>query len=628
MNILVVGNVLKDVYLNLDARTETFETDKRGVKWLDFGFDGSRHQFFSRHSSFGGAAVTAEVLKKMGAMVQISDTDFEIREDESVMKPTPADSYRYILTSDDGVSYLAESQPKSAEFTAPETPVDYIFVDRSAYISMEVAEKIRDYLDEHMGTGLVLYLKNAKNPGLNSLLEAASLVFFEDDKELRDDYKQYAEELDAVDFDKIVFISENELTYKNLTEPVTVERINVLTHLSAYSIAAAAVLGGFILGKSVEESLKLARANLENATIDAVLDLKEMEIIASASPESLELIAATLVAPGKGILALDESGGSIKRKFEAMGIADTFDNRHDYRNIFLTAPDIEKYLSGVILFDETARDFADGEAVVDYLTARRIIPGIKVDEGLLEFGDSKLYGDVAVSEMPFPEEKLTAGIENLPKKLREYYEMGLRFAKWRAEFRITLSENGKVLTPSKTAIHENCRLLAEYAKDCQSAGLVPIVEPEVVHDGDYPITKCAEVTGKILDELMATLHDFGVNLRAVIIKTNMVLAGKKFEVPSTPSEVGVATAEVLKRHIPSEVAGVVFLSGGQTPEQATDNFRAILEQGPYPWPLTFSFARALQDPALEVWGGNNANAEAARDAFLERLKINADLLKK
>ena len=624
MNILVVGNVLKDVYLSLDSRVENFEVDGDGVKWLDFGFNNSEHKYFRRLCSYGGAAVTLQVLEKMGVAAEISGASLDMTGDEEV-RNTTATSYRYILTSDDSISYLVESEQKSAEFVVPAKSVDYLFIDRSAQIDAKTASKIRAYLDAHLETALVVYLKNEENRYLNELLPQANLIF----REVRDNEKDYEIVKKAVDqttLEKIVYLSEKTLAYRNEAVTVNVERIDRLTHLSAYSIAAATILGAMLLGKKISEGLKLARANLENATLDAVLSLKEMEIIAAATPQSLELIAATLMRPSKGILAADESGGSIRKKFEAMQIADTYEMRHAYRNIFFSTPEIEESLSGIILFDETARDFADnGESVPDFLVAKRIIPGIKVDEGLVEFGEQQRA--VTPGELPFPEETWTRGLDTLPVRLREYYAMGLRFAKWRAAFRITLNENGTLRTPSAAAIQENCRILAEYAQDCQSAGLVPIVEPEVVYDGDYPITKCAEATGKILGALMQALKDFGVNLRACILKTNMVLAGKQYREQSSPAEVGRATAEVLRRHVPEELGGVVFLSGGQTPAQATAGLAEIIKCGPYPWPVTFSFARALQDPALISWAGDAENTARAQQAFREVLQQNIDALK-
>ena len=597
MSILIVGNVLKDVYLNLDSRSTDFEKDKHNVTWLNVSFNASEHFFYNRHSSLGGAAVSLEVLKKMGIEAKISASDFDLKEDED--KSVEAAFRRYILISDDGVSYLVPTQDVMSAFNTPRKTYDYVFVDRSAHLSQETAERIASYLEDHKDAKFVLYMKNNNDPYMRELVHRADLVF--------------AESAEGIEHDNVIFITENMISYHDITEPITIERIDKLTHTSAYSIIAATVLGGFVLGNTVEESLKMAKVNVENSNLDSVLTLDELKNLANMPEESLELIAASLVAKKKGILAADESGGSIKKKFAELNIEDTFENRHDYRNIFFTTPDLEKYVNGVILFDETARDKADnGMTNVDYLISKRIIPGIKVDKGL-----EKIEGS---------EETYTKGLDDLPERLREYYGMGLRFAKWRAAFYLTLSENGEILTPTDYAITENCHILAEYAKDCQSAGLVPIVEPEVVYDGNYPIEKNVEVTSKILDSLFSELKKFGVKLEACILKVNMVLAGKQQEVQSTPEEVGKATADVLKAHVPEELAGVVFLSGGQSVEQATNNLAEVKKNGPFPWAVTFSFARALQDPALYAWHGDINNDDEARAAFKERLIENTKVL--
>ncbi len=611
MHILIVGNILKDVYLNLDSRTESFETDKNATKWLDISFDSSEHHYFNRHSSFGGAAVSLEVLQNMGLSAEVSNSDFHFSEDGPA-KPTPPESYRYILISDDGVSYLVPSEFKNTTFTPPTHPIDYLYIDRSANLSEKTIKQISAYLDDSPTTKLIVYLKDSS---LNSLLPRANLVFSENSR--GNSEKPYAlpstVKPPVLDFENTIYISEDALSYRNFTEPITIERIDKLTHLSAYSIAAATILGSFITGESIEHGFKLARVNVENSNLNSTLSLAELKTL-SVEEGSLELIAASLMYPGKGILAADESGGSIKKKFAQLNIADTFRNRHDYRNIFFTTPEIENYISGVILFDETARDYADnGQTYVDFLTSHRIIPGIKVDQGLSNFPDS--------------EETYTKGLDTLPKRLREYHAMGLRFAKWRAAFNLTLSDSGEIITPTTKAIEENCRILAEYAKACQSAGLVPIVEPELVYDGYYPIEKSAETTSKILDFLFRELANFKVNLQATILKVNMVLTGKQFGAQSTPEEVGSATAKVLKNHVPPELAGIVFLSGGQTVEQATANLAAVMQNGPFPWPITFSFARALQDPALYTWQGDNTKQSDARQAFLSRLIANTDALK-
>ncbi|MBR3229055.1 fructose-bisphosphate aldolase class I [Candidatus Saccharibacteria bacterium] len=606
MNILVVGNVLKDVYLNIDTRSEGFETDNRNVKWLDFSFDASEHHFFNRESSYGGAAVTLEVLSKMGISTSISGSDLTVNEDGLVSHSAPR-SYRYIMIADGQVSYLVPSEYRITSFDPPAEPYDYLYVDRSAELDNNAAKKISAYLDVSPNTKLVLYARDFNNMHLNSLLPRADLVFSE---------LSGAVETANLDDKKLVYLTDKQFSYENLKEKISLERVDMMTHLSVYSVAAATILGGFVLGESVEDSLKKAKVNVENSRLNAVLDMNELQEIAenTDSAENLDLVAANMVLKPKGILAADESGGSMHKKLEELGIEDTYENRRDYRNILFTTPDLEKYVNGVILFDETARQLADnGQNFVEFLTAKRIIPGIKVDQGLEKFEDS--------------EETYTKGLDGLTERLKEYYIMGLRFAKWRAAFEVRLDETGEIVTPSAFAIEENCRILAEYAKECQLAGLVPIVEPELVYDGDYSIKQSAELTSKILDCLFEKLADFDVKLSACVLKVNMVLAGKKYETQSEAQEVGEATAKVLKEHVPEELAGVAFLSGGQGVEQATENMAEVLKNGPFPWPVTFSFSRALQSPALSAWMGDNENANLAKEAFLARLIANTDVLK-
>ena len=323
---------------------------------------------------------------------------------------------------------------------------------------------------------------------------------------------------------------------------------------------------------------------------------------------NLGQMARFLVGNGKGILAADESGGSIHKKFLSMDIPDDERHRRDYRNLFFTTPGLEKYVNGVILFDETARQRADdGRNFVEFLSSKGIIPGIKVDMGL--------------AKMPESTEKFTLGLAGLKDRLEEYFEMGLRFAKWRAAFEVT------EVTPTMRAIRKNCEILAKYAKKCQEVQIVPIVEPELVYDGDYEIEKGAGLTGIILRELFMALEKEEVDLMGTILKVNMVLNGKKSKKVASVEEVGMWTAKVLKRFVPEGLAGVVFLSGGQTPEQATENLREVQENGPFPWPVTFSFARALQEPALLAWKGDNKNYPEAQAAFLKRLKANCEALK-
>ena len=628
MNILIVGNIINDVYLNLDNRTEKFETDKHGVKWLDLSFDASIHHFFHQNSSLGGGAVTFEVLTKLGIPTTLNNSDLTPSED-GLTTSTPPETNRYILISDGDVSYLAPSSFKQTTFSTPTKPYDYLYIDRSAELSQSSTNEIQAYLDVSPKTKLVLYLRNTDNPYLNSLIPHANLIFMENFSEFKTASTFNSTPVANLDPARIIDISSTHLSCNEISEPIHPNRTDLMTHLSIYSIASATIFGAFILGYSVEDSLKMARANIENSKINSTLTLDELKDLSTrlAPTDNLELIAKNLVLHPKGILAADESGGSIHKKFDQLKIPDTYDNRRDYRNIFFTTPDLEKYVNGVILFDETAHQQADNsQNFVDFLTAKRIIPGIQVDQGLEKFSDSTPL-DYNPEHPAHPEETWTKGLSGLDDRLHEYYQMGLRFAKWRSAFEVRLDDQGNILIPTDTAITTNCKILAKYALECQKAGIVPIVEPELVYDGNYTIEQSAEVTSKILDCLFEQLKTAGVNLRACILKVNMVLAGKQQESQSTPAEVGTKTAEVLKAHVPSDLAGVVFLSGGQTVEQATDNLAEITKNGPFPWPVTFSFARALQDPALYAWQGDNTNADAAREAFHARLIANTNALK-
>lgn len=330
--------------------------------------------------------------------------------------------------------------------------------------------------------------------------------------------------------------------------------------------------------------------------------------------QHLHSIALRLVGQtGKGILAADESNNTCNARFAQYGIPENEEMRRLYRQMLFSTPSIEKYVTGVILYDETLRQKTDpetnlkgdtGTAFSKYLTKKGIMSGIKVDEGLVE--------------MPgYPGETLTQGLNGLPARLSEYKTLGASFAKWRAAFKITAN------TPSDEAIRENAKVLARYAKACQDEGIVPIVEPEVLMDGSHNILKSKEITEKVLKILFEELPKYFVALEGLILKTSMVLSGKENGNRADSKEVGRLTVEVLRNTVPKNVAGVVFLSGGQTPEETTDNFREIAKLEPLPWPIAFSFSRALQNNALRIWSGKDENVDEAQDAFLERLQENS-----
>jgi len=321
--------------------------------------------------------------------------------------------------------------------------------------------------------------------------------------------------------------------------------------------------------------------------------------------EELESIAQAIVAQPKGLLAADESGPTIKKRFGAIGVESTEEHRRRYRELLFTAPGVESYLSGVILFDETLRQHSsDGTPFARLLSSRGIIPGIKVDRGAKPLAQ-------------YPGETVTEGLDGLRDRLVEYRALGARFAKWRAV--IDIDERG---LPSAYAIRANAHALARYAALCQEAGLVPIVEPEVLMDGAHDIDRCEAVTSQVLRRVFAELDGQRVTFEAMLLKPNMVIAGMKCPHRPATQQVADATLRCLARYVPSAVPGIVFLSGGQSPEDATDHLNAMNAMGSYPWQISFSYGRALQEPVLEAWKGHEGNVTAAQRALLERCRLN------
>lgn len=321
--------------------------------------------------------------------------------------------------------------------------------------------------------------------------------------------------------------------------------------------------------------------------------------------QNLNKIAQALVAPGKGILAADESLATIEKRFKSINLENTEENRRVWREMLFTTAGFEEFISGVILFDETLRHKTEhGTPFVELLKSKGVIPGIKVDQGLEAMAES-------------PSEKVTKGLAGLPARLLEYAKMGAGFAKWRAV--ITISEG----LPTEKNILENARRLAQYAKNCQAAGLVPIVEPEVLMDGSHDIKKCeaaSELTLKIVfGELRAAL----VDISGTVLKTNMVLPGKESPQKALPNEIAQATLRVFKKVLPPELPGQAFLSGGQSEMEATLNLNAINLLHPGPWQMSFSYGRALQASALKAWQGKKENIPAAQAAFYKRAKLNS-----
>ena len=326
--------------------------------------------------------------------------------------------------------------------------------------------------------------------------------------------------------------------------------------------------------------------------------------------DKLEDIAQAMVAPGKGILAADESSGTIKKRFDSINVENTEANRRDYREmLFRTTDAMRDHVSGVILFDETLRQKAkDGTPLVDIIKAAGAVPGIKVDTGA-----KALAGPTSKIE------KVTEGLDGLRERLAEYHKLGARFAKWRAV--ITIADG----CPTWNCVKANAHALARYAALCQEAGIVPIVEPEVLMDGEHAthdIGRCHEVTEWTLRATFEELYDARVKLEGMVLKPNMVIAGQKAPRQASAQEVAERTVQCLKATVPAAVPGIAFLSGGQTDEQATENLSLMNAMGNLPWKLTFSYGRALQAAALKAWGGRPENTAAAQRAFAHRAKMN------
>ena len=320
---------------------------------------------------------------------------------------------------------------------------------------------------------------------------------------------------------------------------------------------------------------------------------------------TLETTAQTLVANGRGILAADESNSTIEKRLKEIGVESTLDNRRAYRDLLFTTKGLGEFISGVILYDETIRQKAsDGTSFVEVLKKNRIIPGIKVDAG--------------TSNLPrFPGEKITEGLDGLRKRLTDYYALGARFAKWRAV--ITIGAN----IPSWTCIFANAHALGRYAALCQEANIVPIVEPEVLMDGDHTIERCYEVTEGMLKALFNELYQQRVSLEGTLLKASMVISGNKCSKQANVEQVAQQTIRCLKSTVPAAIPGIVFLSGGQNDELATAHLNAMNAIGNTPWPLSFSYGRALQQPALKAWRGAPANVPAAQRALHHRSKMNS-----
>ncbi len=319
--------------------------------------------------------------------------------------------------------------------------------------------------------------------------------------------------------------------------------------------------------------------------------------------DALEKTAKALVAHGKGILAADESDKSCQKRFDSVGVTCTEETRREYRGLLLTTPGAEDFMSGVIFYDETFwQKTHDGKGFPAYLAEHGGFPGIKVDKGLVDFPG-------------FPEEKITQGLDGLPERMATYYDSGARFAKWRAV--IAIGDG----TPTDECLAANAFVLGRYARICQDANIVPIVEPEVLFDGNHSIEECEQTITRTYDVLFETLNSLRVHIPGTILKTSMVLPGKDSGTPINHEDVAKRTVRALHEHVPHNLGGVVFLSGGQTSNDAFINLNRIAKLAPHPWGITFSYSRALQDPVLKFWAKNRSATKEIQALFYKQLHL-------
>ncbi len=607
----MIGNVLKDVYLKLDERQNNFEQDERGIDWLDLSFNGAEHRFFRRTSVYGGAAVTLSVLGRLGINSQIMGSNAEYKNGEIIWQGDPA-GYRYIFCHHGEITYFVPSERKATDWQMPKDIPEWILVDRSTFISERLVDEIKNFRKFSPTTKLAVHAERDKSPLGQRLAEMADLLFIEEEPPVHSEEK-IVDKIDLGQPEKrlVCHITPQKIIFGEAEESWQLSRTDMMTHLTVYNTIVATILGVISSGGSLTDAVLWARINAEQATLDGSLSgrrLKELVAEERQKRANVTLVAKSLMASHRGILAADEDDQTLTKRLVSFGIGVNAKTRADYRKLLLTTPELSEYTSGVILTAETARSKVQhAQTYLKYLTSRGIITGVKADRG-----QAHLKGT---------HETYTLGLDDLASRLREYYDEGFRFAKWHAKFIIKKDQ------PSYIAVEKNAKLLADFARECQLAGLVPMIESDISWSGDYSIEKSIEVTDRVLLTIFRKLERRGVDLSSVILKTSVVAAGDNAVSPSTPREVGIATGAVLKHAVPKYIAGIEILSGGQESKAMTQNLSAIIEAGPYDWPVSFAFSRALQDPVMRTWKGKEANTKVAQATLRNKLQDLAMILR-
>lgn len=608
--ILIIGNVLKDVYIKLDDRKNDFETDSNGIDWLNLGFNGAAHNFFQRTSVYGGAAVSLSVLQRLGLSSEILGSRTEIQDGEITWLDQP-DNYRYIFCHKDEITYFVPTNRKVTNWVAPGDNPDWILIDRSTTASPRLVDELKNFLKFSPTTKLAVHAEKYLTPSGQDLRDMADIVFLEEEPPIHHE-DPIVDKIEPTSPSQqlVCHISPRKIVFSNAEESWSLNKTDMMTHLTVYSTIVATILGVISVGGSPADAVLWARINAEQATIAGSLSAKKLRELSEKEKQKRENLRYTtrlLVSPKKGFLAIDQSDAKITEQLVRNGIKGNDANRNFYREIILTTPDLEKYVSAVIISESSANQKIQHQHLPEYITSRGIIPGIKADRGLAEIKETG--------------EPYTTGITDLFDRMRIAFSKGYRFAKWRAEFHLAKDE------PSFIALERNADLLASFAKECQLAGIVPVIESDLIRDGEYTIEQSAATTDHILCSIFEKLEQRNVDLSSCIIKTNMITASKTSDKQPTSQQVGMATAAILRHAIPRFTGGVLLLSGGQESKTATQNLTAICQSGPFPWPLTFAFGRALSEPVLKTWKGDKNNLRSAQAALKRHLEANTDALR-
>ena len=636
-SILSIGNATNDSYLEIDPDQKVFK-DEENTFHFDLTFDDSTLEYKKEAKVYGGVVLSDQIFRA----AHLKSFSSINRQGFANFSPEKSDFEtidRYIVSTK-ASSVVLSGNSRNLEWEDPIYTPSVIYIAEPNF-SEQYLRDFEDYIDQNPNIKIIFSLNDFSAELSKKLISRATIIFVNLEKSIEfeginfSDLEKSTDQLINLGVEEIVFIKEDEII---AADKNTISKIKYEFSLNSFyqsSIFKASYIAqsfeNVIIAQKLKTSVVIAEESDFNEIIRPLVanqilarsnEKYEIEFIKNLPDfgEKLHTTATSLIVRPKGIFAADESGGNIHKKFEAIGLEDNEENRRRYREMFFTTPDIQNYLSGVILFEETvSQSNSDGQNFVDYLKDRGMLVGVKLDGGL-----APLAG--------FEGEMITKGLDFLDEKLKKYAEKSVDFAKWRVAFDIdaereNMAEDEKIL-PTNAAIAANVQTLARYAKACQRYGIVPIVEPEVIFAGKHSVEDCSYATKRILHALFEELKLFKVDLEGTILKVNMVLSGKENEHQSSPDEVARETVEVLKSTVPEELAGIVFLSGGQTVHQATDNLQAITNIGPFPWNITYSYARALQEPALKAWSGKDENVRQAQLVFLERVAANSHALYK